>query len=150
MGERVMSRARLVAVVARLGCAGSVLAEPAPFSGRWLADDDAASPYTTLTVKGDTLAWHGPDKSVPKCVRKFTLLTEKPGTVYTNARGTKFIAGAKGSIPTYLLRLDGGTCGSGSTAVRINYPLIYDTRHIEVVEYAAGRPIGAQRFHRKK
>jgi hypothetical protein len=150
MGERVMYLARLVAVVAGLGCAGAVLAEPAPFSGRWLADDDAASPYTTLTVKGDTMAWHGPDKSVPRCVRKFTLLTEKPGTVYTNARGTKFVAGTKGSIPTYLLRLDDGTCGSGSSAVRINYPLIYDVRHIELIEYVAGKPVGARRFHRKK
>lgn len=150
MAERVMSLARLVAVVAGLGCSASVLAEPVPFAGRWLADDEAASPYTTLTVKGDTLSWHGPDKSVPKCVRQFTVQQEKPGTVYTNARGTKFVAGFKGSIPTYLLQLDGGTCGSGSSVVRISYPLIYDTRHIELIEYAGGKPVGVQRFHRKK
>jgi hypothetical protein len=150
MAERVVSLARLVAVVVGLGCSAPVLAEPVPFAGRWLADDQTATPYTTLTVKGDTLSWHGSDKSVPKCVRQFKVQREKPGTVYTNARGTKFIAGFKGSIPTYLLQLDGGTCGSGGSAVRINYPLIYDTQHIELIEYAAGKPIGAQRFHRKK
>jgi hypothetical protein len=145
-----MCLARLVAVVAGLGCSASVLAEPVPFAGRWIADDQAASPYTTLTVKGDTIAWHGPDKSVPKCVRQFAVRQEKPGTVYVNAHGTKFVAGAKGSIPTYLLQLDGGTCGSASSAVRISYPLIYDTRHIELIEYAAGKPVGVRRFHRKK
>jgi hypothetical protein len=127
-----------------------VLAEPVPFAGRWLADDPAESPYTTLIVKGDTLSWRGPDKSVPRCVRQFAVQPERPGTVYVNARGTKFVAGAKGSIPTYLLQLDDGTCGSASSAVRINYPLIYDTRHIELIEYAAGKPVGVQRFHRKK
>ena len=150
MRKRTMHLARLLAIVAGLGCAASALAAPVPFSGRWLADDDVAAPYTTLIVKGDTMAWHGPDKSVPKCVRQFTLLAEKPGTVYTNARGTKFVAGAKGSIPTYLLQLDGGTCGLTSSAVRINYPLIYDTQHIELIEYVAGKPVGARRFHRKK
>jgi hypothetical protein len=156
MAERSMNVARLVVVMAGLGCSTSLLAEPkpepVPFAGRWLADDhaDAQSPYTTLVVKDDTIAWHGPDKSVPRCVRQFTLLKEKPGTVYVNARGTKFVAGAKGSIPTYLLQLDGGTCGSVSSAVRINYPLIYDTQHIELIDYAAGKPVGARRFHRKK
>jgi hypothetical protein len=149
MRERVTFFARLVAAVAGLGCSSAVLAEPVPFAGRWLADDQTA-PYTTLTVKGDTLSWHGPDKSVPKCVRQFTVQPEKPGTVYTNARGTKFIAGFKGSIPTFLLQLDSGTCGSGGSAVRINYPLIYDTRHIELIEYAGGKPVGARRFHRKE
>jgi hypothetical protein len=150
MAERVMSFARLVAIVAGLGFSASVQAEPVPFAGRWLADDPAESPYTTLTVKGDTMAWHGRDKSVPKCVRQFAVRQEKPGTMYTNARGTKFVAGAKGSIPTYLLQLDDGTCGSGSSAVRINYPLIYDTQHIELIEYAAGKPVGVRRFHRKQ
>jgi hypothetical protein len=28
--------------------------------------------------------------------------------------------------------------------------LIYDTRHIELIEYAAGKPVGVRRFHRKK
>jgi hypothetical protein len=150
MAERSVFFARLVAVVAGLGCSSAVLAEPVPFAGRWLADDPDGSPYTTLTVKGDTMSWHGPDKSVPKCTRQFALRPEKPGSVYVNARGTKFVAGAKGSIPTYLLQLDGGTCGTASAAVRINYPLIYDTQHIELIEYAGGKPVGAQRFHRKK
>jgi hypothetical protein len=138
MAERIVFVARLVAVVAGLGCSASVLAEPVPFAGRWLADDPDASPYTALTVKGDTMSWHGPDKSVPKCVRQFAVQQEKPGTVYMNARGT------------YLLQLEGGTCGSSGSTVRINYPLIYDTRHIELIEYAAGKPVGVQRFHRKK
>lgn len=150
MVERAMALARLVAVVAGLGFSSAVLAEPVPFAGRWLADDPDGSPYTTLTVKGDTMSWHGRDKSVPKCVRQFAVQPERPGTVYTNARGTKFIAGFKGSIPTYLLQLDGGTCGSSGSAVRINYPLIYDTQHIELIEYAGGKPVGVQRFHRKK
>jgi len=150
MGERVMMFARLVAVVAGLGCSASVLAEPVPFAGRWLADNQEESPYTTLTVKGDTIAWHGRDKSVSRCVRQFAVQQEKPGTVYTNARGTKFVAGFKGSIPTYLLQLDNGTCGTASSSVRINYPLIYDTQHIELIEYAAGKPVGVRRFHRKK
>ena len=141
----------LPAILLGLAYGSSALAEPVPFSGRWLADDPASQPpYTTLTVKGDTLSWHGPDKSVPKCVRRFAIQKERPGTVYTNARGTKFVAGTKGSIPTYLLQLDDGTCGSANSAVRINYPLIYDTQHIELIEYAAGKPVGAQRFHRKK
>ena len=150
MTDRMMSFARGLAVVAGLGCSASALAEPVPFAGRWLADDQDDAPYTTLTVKGDTIAWHGRDKSVPRCVRQFAVRQEKPGSVYVDARGTKFVAGAKGSIPTYLLQLDAGTCGSASSAVRINYPLIYDTRHIELIEYAAGKPVGVQRFHRKK
>jgi hypothetical protein len=150
MTERKVFFARLVAVVAGLGCSASVLAEPVPFAGRWLADGPAESPYTTLIVKGDTLSWRAPDKSVPKCVRQFTVLTEKPGTVYMNARGTKFVAGAKGSIPTYLLQLDGATCGPSSAVVRVNYPLIYDTQHIELIEYVAGKPVGARQFHRRK
>jgi hypothetical protein len=135
-----------------LGAVSSLRAEPLPFAGRWQADDSAAAQatYTTLVIKGDTMSWHGPDKSLPTCVRQFTLKKDKPGTVYTNAHGTKFVAGALGSIPTYLLQLSPGACGSVSDEVRINYPLIYDTRHIELIEYAAGRPVGARRFHRKK
>jgi len=34
--------------------------------------------------------------------------------------------------------------------VRIRYPLIYDTRHIEVIEYENGKPVSSRRFHRKK
>jgi hypothetical protein len=96
------------------------------------------------------MSWHGKDKSLPRCVWQFTLKQDKPGTVYTNARGTKFVAGAPGSIPTYLLQVSPGTCGSASEEVRINYPLIYDTRHIELIEYATGKPVNVRRFHRKR
>lgn len=145
-------KAHLLVIVLGLGFCTPLLAEPLPFAGRWLADDppDAQSPYTSLVIKGDTIAWQGPDKSVPRCVRQFAVQTEKPGTVYTNARGTKFVAGAKGSIPTYVLQLDAGACGSAGSTVRIHYPLIYDTRHIELIDYAGGKPVGARRFHRKK
>lgn len=149
LGSR--GRAQLLALFLGLGAMSSLQAEPVPFAGRWQMDDDVEPPagYTTLVVKGDTMSWHGKDKSLPKCVRQFTLKREKPGTVYTNARGTKFIAGAPGSIPTFLLQLGPGACGSASEAVRINYPLIYDTRHIELIEYATGKPVSVRRFHRK-
>lgn len=145
-------RAHLFAIVLGLGFCTPLLAEPLPFAGRWLADDppDALSPYTSLVIKGDTIAWHGADKSTPPCVRQFAVQPERPGTVYTNARGTKFVAGAKGSIPTYVLRLDAADCGGVGSTVRIHYPLIYDTRHIELIDYAGGKPVGARRFHRKE
>jgi hypothetical protein len=148
---RARCRAPLLALLLGLGAASSLHAEPLPFAGRWQADDhvETQAPYTLLTIKGDTMSWSGPDKSVPKCVRQFALRKEKPGTVYTNAHGTKFVAGAPGSIPTYLLQLSPGTCGSAGEEVRINYPLIYDTRHIELIDYATGKPVSARRFHRK-
>jgi len=149
LGSR--GRAQLLALFLGLGATSSLQAEPLPFAGRWQVDDDPEpqAGYTTLVVKGDTMSWHGKDRSLPKCVRQFTLKREKPGTVYTNARGTKFIAGAPGSIPTFLLQLGPGACGNASEAVRINYPLIYDTRHIELIEYATGKPVSVRRFHRK-
>jgi hypothetical protein len=145
-------RAQLLALFLGLGAVASLQAEPLPFAGRWQADDGAETQagYTTLVIRGDTMSWHGKDKSLPRCVRQFALKKEKPGTVYTNARGTKFVAGAPGSIPTYLLQLSPGTCGSAGEELRINYPLIYDTGHIELIEYAAGKPSSAGRFHRKK
>jgi hypothetical protein len=150
LGSR--GRAQLLALFLGLGAMSSLRAEPVPFAGRWQADDDAEPQggYTTLVVRDDTMSWHGKDKSLPKCVRQFTLKKDKPGTVYTNARGTKFVAGAKGSIPTYLLQLDGGACGTAGSTLRINFPLIYDTQHIELIDYAAGKPVNARRFHRKK
>jgi len=149
LGSR--GRAQLLALFLGLGAMSSLQAEPMPFAGRWQVDDDTEpqAGYTTLVVKGDTMSWHGKDRSLPKCVRQFTLKREKPGTVYTNARGTKFIAGAPGSIPTYLLQMSPGTCGSAGEEVRINYPLIYDTSHIELIEYASGKPASGRRFHRK-
>jgi hypothetical protein len=76
--------------------------------------------------------------------------TETPGTVYVDGRGTKFLAGVKGSIPTYLLQLRTSTCGRVGEDVRIRYPVVYDTGHIEVIEYVNGKPLGSRRFHRKK
>jgi hypothetical protein len=149
LGSR--GRAQLLALFIGLGAMSSLQAEPLPFAGRWQVDDDPEpeAGYTTLVIRGDTMSWHGKDKSLPKCVRQFALKKDKPGTVYTNARGTKFVAGAPGSIPTYLLQMSPGTCGGAGDEVRINYPLIYDTRHIELIEYATGKPVSVRRFHRK-
>jgi hypothetical protein len=123
-----------------------------PFSGRWLLDDgpDAQTAYTVLTVKGESLRWSGQDKSAQPCVQEFVVKNEKPGTVYVDGRGTRFLAGVKGSIPTWLLQLRSSTCGGVGEDVRIRYPLVYDTRHIEVIEYLNGKPVSSRRFHRKK
>jgi hypothetical protein len=145
-------RARLLAVVLGLGVAPSVLAQSLPFAGRWLLDDrpDAQAPYTALTIKGESLSWSGPDKSALACVQEFVLKKEKPGTEYADGRGIKFVAGVKGSMPTYLLQLRSSTCGRTGEDVRISYPLVYDTRHIEVIEYVSGKPVSSRRFRRKK
>jgi hypothetical protein len=142
----------LLAILLGLGAAPAVLAQSLPFTGRWVLDDGSAAPapYTSLTVKGERMTWSGPDKAAPGCVQEFVLKTEKPGTVYVDGRGTKFLAGVKGSIPTYLLQLRTSTCGRAGEDVRIRYPLVYDTRHIEVIEYAGGKPVSAWRFRRKK
>jgi hypothetical protein len=142
----------LLAVLLGLGAAPSVLAQSLPFSGRWLLDDGAAAPapYTSLAVKGGSLSWSGPDKSAPECVQEFVLKTEQPGSVYRDGRGVKVVAGAKGSLPTYLLQLRSSTCGRAGEDVRISYPLVYDTRHIEVIEYVGGKPVSARRFRRKR
>jgi hypothetical protein len=139
-----------------LGCASPVLAQPLPFAGRWLLDAPAdAQPatqaaYTVLSIKDDRLRWSGPDKSVPACEQEFELKKEKPGTVYLDGRGTKFLAGFPGSIPTYLLTLRSSGCGRAGEDLRIRYPLIYDTQHIDVIEYVGGKPVSSRRFRRKK
>jgi len=146
-------QAHLLAVVVGLGCAPSVPAQDLPFAGRWLLDEQpgaAPSAYPVLTIKGDTLSWGGPTKSAPKCAQQFVLQKERPGTMYTNAHGTKFIAGFPGSIPTYLLKLSTNNCAGGADAVRISYPMVYGTRQIEVLEYLNGKAVSARRFHRKK
>jgi hypothetical protein len=142
----------LLAFLVGLCAAPAVLAQSLPFSGHWLLDEGsaAAAPYTSLTVKGGSMTWSGPDKSVPTCVQEFALKQEKPGTVYVDGRGTKFLAGVKGSIPTYLLQLRSSTCGRAGEDVRIRYPLVYDTRHIEVIDYVGGKPVSAWRLRRKK
>jgi hypothetical protein len=133
-----------------LGCASSALAEPLTFHGRWLPDDDQDAAYASLTIKESTISWRGPDKSTPACVRDFVQKPERPGTVYRDGRGTKFVAGAPGSMPTYLLLLRPGSCGSPGEQVRISFPLVYDINHIEFIEYVAGKPVSARRLHRKK
>lgn len=149
---RSTSRARLLAIVLGLGWAPSLLAQTFPFNGRWLLDNPSADPagYTTLTVKGTTLTWSGPAKSAPKCIQQFEPKSEKPGTVYVDGRGTKFVAGFPGSIPTYLLKISDSTCGNAGEDLRIRYPLIYDVTHIEIIDYVNGKPVTSRRFHRKK
>jgi hypothetical protein len=144
--------ARLLALTVGLGAAPSLLAQPLPFTGRWLLDDRAqtSASYTVLSIKGESMSWSGPDKSVPRCVQEFVLKRETPGSVYLDGRGIKFVAGAKGSLPTYLLQLRSSTCGRVDEDVRISYPLVYDTRHIEVIEYVSGKPVSSRRFRRKK
>jgi hypothetical protein len=143
-------RARLLAILFGLGCTPALHAAPLPFAGRWLPDDSQAAeaPATILTIKDASLSWHGPDKSAPACTREFVLKTEKPGTVYRDGRGTRFVAGAKGSLPTYLLQLGAGNCDSPADEMRISYYLVYDIKHIEVIEYAKGKPVSSRRFHK--
>ena len=138
-------------VLAGLVWAPAALAQALPFNGRWLLDDGAGpgAGYSVLTVKGDKLSWTGADKKTPSCVQSFVLQAERPGTIYVDGRGTRFVAGVKGSIPTYLLRLADSNCGRAGELTRIRYPLIYDTGHIEVIDYVGGQVAGARRFHRK-
>jgi hypothetical protein len=144
--------ARLFAIVLGLGTAPSLLAQTLPFTGRWLLDDrpQTTAPYAVLRIEGGSMSWSGPDKSAPRCVQEFVLKKEAPGSVYLDGRGTKFVAGVKGSLPTYLLQLRSSTCGRVDEEVRISYPLVYDTSHIEVIEYVGGKPVSSRRFHRKK
>lgn len=142
----------LLAIVAGLACASPVLAQPLPLKGRWLLDApaDAQASYTILKIEDGRMSWSGPFKSAPPCVQQFVLKKENPGTVYTDGHGTRFVAGVPGSIPTYLLGVSASTCGGVGEDVRIRFPMVYDTDHIEVIEYANGKPLGARRFHRKK
>jgi len=142
----------LLAVLLGLACAPPVLAQSLPFDGKWLLDEDPKAPaaaYTVLNIADNTMTWTGPVKSTPKCVQEFALKEEKPGTVYVDGRGTRFVAGAKGSLPTYLVQLRASTCGRAGETTRIRYPLVYDTRHIEVIGYVGGKPVSSRRFHRK-
>lgn len=142
-------RARLFAFVLGLACAAPLLAAPLPLHGRWLPDEPEAG-RAVLTIKEATLSWRGRNPPAPACAQDYVLIKERPGTVYTDGRGTKFVAGSPGSIPTYLMTLGAGTCGTPGEQVRVRFPLIYDINHIEFIEYAAGRPVNARRLHRKK
>lgn len=138
-----------LAAVAGLGCAAPVLAQDLPFSGRWLLDDGQKGAYTDLTIEGSRLSWRAADQSAPACTQAFALKNEARGTEYANGRGTRFVAGVPGSLPTYLLAIGAGTCKGVEDTLRIIYPLVYDTRHIEIIEYVKGKPATARRFHRK-
>jgi hypothetical protein len=143
---------RLLAMLCGLACAPSVLAQSLPFAGRWLLDEDPKAPaaYTVLDIEGESMRWSGPGKVTPPCVQEFVLKQERPGAVYVDGRGTRFLAGVKGSLPTWLLELRSSTCGRSGEDTRIRYPLVYDTRHIEVIGYVNGKPVSSRRFHRKK
>jgi hypothetical protein len=149
-------RVRRLATILGLCCAAPVLAQTLPqtlpFSGRWQLENptQAQAPYAVLSVKGDRLAWSAAKKAPPTCVQQFEVKQEKPGTVYTDGRGTRFVAGAPGSIPTYLLKLGTTTCPGIEEEVRIRYPLIYDIAHIEIIEYVKGKPVSSRRFSRLK
>jgi len=142
-------RARLLAIIAGFGVSPFLLAEPLPYIGKWIPDAQASSDWT-LTVKDTSMSWRGPDKSAPACVQAFELKTEKPGTVYIDGRGFRFVAGSLGSLPTYLFRLGPNTCGGPADEVRISFPLVYDRQHIELIEYAGGKPLTVRHLHRKK
>jgi hypothetical protein len=144
----------LSALLCGLACfPAAVQAQSLPFAGRWLLDENPKAPaaaYTVLTIEGEKMRWSGPGKGTPACVQAFALKQERPGTVYVDGRGTRFLAGVKGSIPTYLLELRSSTCGRAGEETRIRYPLVYDTQHIEVIGYVNGKPVSSRRFHRKK
>lgn len=145
-------RARLLALLFGLACTPPLLAQALPFAGRWVLDAPAGTqaPYTALTIKNDSMAWSGPNKAAPKCVDEFVVRNERPGSVYVDGHGTKFVAGALGSLPTYLLKLSASTCGTLELDVRITYPLVYRTNRIDVIDYVAGKPVSSRRFRRKQ
>lgn len=135
------------AALLTLFCAFSVHAEPLPHIGHWVPDEQAG---TLLTIKENSLSWRGADKSAPACVEQYVLKPERPGSVYTNGRGTKFVAGVNGSLPTYLLKLGASTCEGIREEVRVSFHMVYDINHIEVIEYAGGKAVSARRFHREQ
>lgn len=139
-------------LVLGLGCAAPVLAQSFPLKGRWLLDPSSEEPasHPILTIADGRMTWTGTTRSVPPCVQQFVVKKENPGTVYTDGNGTRFVAGVPGSIPTYLLTLNTSTCGGAGEDVRIRFPLVYDTDHIDIIEYANGKPLSTRRFHRKK
>lgn len=146
------SMAHLLVLALGIGCMPSLCAQTLPFAGRWQLDAPPGAPaaYTRLTIKATTLSWAGPTKSAPTCVQQFTVKQEKPGTEYLDGHGTKFIAGVRGSLPTFLVQVSASTCGNVGEDVRISFPLVYDLNHIEVIEYAKSKPVSSRRFKIKK
>jgi hypothetical protein len=153
MSSNLKAAARLCAVVMGLGCSPSLPAQDLLFTGRWLPDEQAAAPgaYAVLTIEAARMAWHGTGgitAAPPACSRDFTLQAEKPGTEYADGRGTRFVAGTAGSLPTYLLKVTASTCGGKEDAIRISFPRAYDRAHMELIQYVQGKPVSARRFHR--
>lgn len=142
-------RATLAATLLGLGMASAVAAEPQLFLGKWKSDNPASTtPDAVLTFDGDTLSWRPRDKAPPQCSGTFALQPEKPGTVYVNGLGRKFVAGAIGSFPSYLLNVNPGTCGGTADQWRVSFPLAYDRRHMEVTEYKDGKAMAYRRLQR--
>jgi hypothetical protein len=141
---------RTLSLLACLASTPAAFAQATRFDGHWLPDDPhpAGATCTGLSIEAGRITWHAA-ASAPACVQRFVLRPEKPGTQYANGRGTRFIAGVAGSLPTYLLGLAPSDCGSRADAARISFPLVYDNKHIELIEYVAGKPVAARRFHRK-
>ena len=124
-------------------------ARPPAYIGHWKADGDAAPDMPAiLSLEGATLALRPKPKARPVCKGAFALQPEKPGTVYRNAEGRKFVAGSLGSLPTFLLNIEPGTCPVTASQWRISFPLPYDRRHMELIEYQGGRATGSRRYVR--
>jgi hypothetical protein len=154
--ERLNARPTLLAGLAGallcLACAASApsaLAQAPQFTGHWKSDNPAsAAPDAVLTIEGASLSWRPKRHAPPMCSGTFALQAEKPGSVYVDGRGKKFVGGAIGSFPTYLLKVDPGTCGGGADSWRLSFPLAYDRVHMALTEYRNGRPIGFRRLRR--
>lgn len=154
--RRLRLLANVAGVILGLGHGAALLAQtsplPLPYAGSWLLDDPAApsNAATRLTIDGARLSLRGRDRSQPACVQDFVQQKEKPGTVYANGQGKRFVASASGSFPTFLLKIGTSTCGGAVDHVRISFPLPYNKDQMEFIDYAQGKPLSARRFHRKK
>jgi hypothetical protein len=148
-------RVRLLTAVLGLGYSAALLAQPLPYLGRWLPDEKTEAHGTQaqggarLSIDDARLSWRGPDRAQPACVQEFVRHQEKPGTVYANGQGKRFVASASGSFPTFLLKIVANACGGSVDHVRISFPLAYSKDQMELIEYAQGKPVSARRFHRK-
>lgn len=144
------SVAQLCTAAVGLGCSPALSAQELLFTGRWVPDMQAATPgaYAVLTIEAARMSWHDASMTSPGCSRNFALQPEKPGTEYADGRGTRFVAGTAGSLPTYLLKVTASTCGGKEDAIRISFPRAYDRAHMELIQYVQGKPVSARRFHR--
>jgi hypothetical protein len=144
------SVAQLCTAAVAFGCSPALSAQELLFTGRWVPDIQAAAPgaYAVLTIEAARMSWHDASMTSPGCSRDFALQPEKPGTEYADGRGTRFVAGTAGSLPTYLLKVTASTCGGKEDAIRISFPRAYDRAHMELIQYVQGKPVSARRFHR--